>query len=179
MSYQSILDFWFGELSPKQWWVKEEKLDKLIKDRFHEIHRQATQGELFNWRKNIEGRLAEIILIDQFSRNIYRNDPKSFAWDGIALVLAQEAINLNLAKNLEPQKRAFLYLPYMHSESKIIHEEAIKLYSEEGLEFNLEFEYKHKRIIDRFGRYPHRNQVLGRTSTKEEIEFLKEKDSSF
>ncbi|MFI7918815.1 DUF924 family protein, partial [Acinetobacter baumannii] len=117
---------------------------------------------LWSWRKTPEGRLAEIIVLDQFSRNIYRDQPESFAYDGLALALSQEAISLQLDAQLNPEQRSFLYMPFMHSESKLIHEFALKLFQRLGNEINLSFEKKHKVIIDRFGRYPHRNAILGR-----------------
>jgi uncharacterized protein (DUF924 family) len=174
-----VLEFWFSELTPKEWYKKDVALDQKISNSFLETYHKATRGELFNWRKTIEGRLAEIIVLDQFSRNIFRNDPRAFQYDSIALTLSQEASSLAEAKNLPSEKRAFLYMPYMHSESLVIHEEAVKLFSTPDLEGNLKFEIKHKEIIERFGRYPHRNEILGRTSTNEEIEFLKGPGSSF
>ena len=121
----------------------------------------------------------EIIVLDQFSRNLFRDSPQAFAQDSLALALAQEAISLNLDQQLSPEQRAFLYMPFMHSESKLIHEFALKLFQRLGNPTNLEFEKKHKVIIDRFGRYPHRNQILGRASTDEELTFLTQPDSSF
>jgi len=134
---------------------------------------------LFDWRSNALGRLAEIIVLDQFSRNIFRDQSSAFAWDAQALVLAQEAVTAGALEQLESSQQAFLIMPYMHSESKMIHEQAIKLFSRPGLEFNLDFEKRHKVIIDRFGRYPHRNEILGRQSTAEEQEFLKQPGSAF
>lgn len=174
-----VLNFWFKELSPKDWWVKNEELDKLITTRFLDTHQKAVRGELFSWRKTAEGRLAEIIVLDQFSRNIYRNDPRSFLYDPIALVLAQEAVFLGCDKELSIEKRNFIYMPYMHSESLIIHNEALKLFDQKGLEENLKFEHAHLDIIKKFGRYPHRNIILKRESTNEEVEFLKGPNSSF
>lgn len=180
MNSEEILKFWFEELTSKQWWVKDQSLDNLIKERFLHYHKAAVSGELFNWRKTAKGRLAEIIIIDQFSRNIFRNQKESFLFDGIALVLSQEAVSIGADTELDYPEVSFLYLPYMHSESALIHEKAVELYSSrEELSFNLEFEFKHKKIIDRFGRYPHRNEILGRESTPEEIEFLQGPDSSF
>lgn len=177
--YQAVLDFWFEELTPDQWYRTDPVLDGLIEERFGELVVQARAGELFRWRRSPLGRLSEVILIDQFSRNIYRGKPSAFSADGVALVLAQEAVALGMDKLLQVPYRAFLYMPYMHSESAAIHEVAVELFNQPDLEMNLEFEYKHKRIIDRFGRYPHRNKILGRKSTDEEIAFLQEPDSSF
>lgn len=177
MEYQAVIDFWFKEIDSKLWWQKDANLDQLIKDKFQRIHQQAIQGELFQWRNEAEGRLAEIIVLDQFSRNIYRNSP--LAYDSMALILAQEAIYQKIDLQFTGEQKAFFYLPFMHSESKLIHEMAIKLYSQPDLKFNLDFEIKHKIIIDRFGRYPHRNDILGRKSTEEEKQFLLQPNSSF
>ncbi|WP_144393931.1 DUF924 family protein [Pleionea sediminis] len=179
MNYSEVLNFWFDEIEPKSWWQKSNEFDRLITERFGHVHTAATLGELYEWRVTPKGRLAEIIVLDQFSRNIYRNNAKSFLFDTVALVLSQEAINCGDDKKLETHQRLFLYMPFMHSESKVIHEKAVELFSEPGLEGNLDFEMRHKAIIDRFGRYPHRNIVLGRESTAEEVEFLQEPGSSF
>lgn len=179
MDYQTIIDFWFTELNEKQWWAKDDELDNRIRDRFSELHQVAVAGELYEWRQEPLGRLAEIIVLDQFSRNMFRNMPWAFMWDGMALVLAQEAVNIKADQALQPEYRAFLYMPYMHSESALIHEQAVALFNAPGLEDNYEFELKHKAVIDRFGRYPHRNELLGRESTDEETAFLQEPGSSF
>ncbi|WP_163833882.1 DUF924 family protein [Spartinivicinus ruber] len=178
-AYQDILEFWFNEITPQQWWIKDADFDQLIKDRFSPVHQQAANGELFSWRNQAEGRLAEIIIIDQFSRNIFRDQPEAFKWDSMAVVLAQEAVAQQVDKKLTIKQRGFLYMPYMHSESLVIHEQAVKLFSQPGLEDNLEFELKHKVIIEQFGRYPHRNQVIGRQSTPAELTFLAQPGSSF
>jgi len=174
-----VLRFWFEELEPRQWWEKYHDLDVLIEKQFGAMHAAAAAAELFSWRTTAAGRLAEIIILDQFSRNIYRDSLKAFACDSMALALAQEAVRLGLDQELDVPQKAFFYMPYMHSESLLIHEQALKLFNQPGVEFNLEFEEKHKAIIDRFGRYPHRNKILGRESTAEEISFLKGPDSSF
>ncbi|WP_252060814.1 DUF924 family protein [Acinetobacter sp. AHP123] len=179
MNEQDILNFWFSPEHRSLWFAKSDDFDKKIRENFSDVHRQATQAELWSWRKTAEGRLAEIIVLDQFSRNIYRDQPESFAYDSLALALAQETISLQLDAQLNPEQRSFLYMPFMHSESKLIHEFALKLFQRLGSEINLSFEKKHKVIIDRFGRYPHRNTILGRVSTPEETEFLLEPNSSF
>lgn len=177
--YKEIIDFWFEEIEPKQWWQKSEEFDSLIENRFGTIHKQAISGELFQWRETSVGSLAEIIILDQFSRNMFRDKPESFAYDAMALTLSQVAISKGFDTELSQAQCVFMYMPFMHSESQLIHEEAVKLFTALGVESNLEFEYKHKTIIDRFGRYPHRNAILGRQSTEEEIEFLKQPNSSF
>ncbi len=179
MNDQDVIKFWFEELNPKQWYTKNKKLDLKIKERFTSTHSAAGKGELYSWRKTPLGRLAEIIVLDQFSRNIYRNDKKAFLFDPIALILAQEAVNLKTQDHLTVAQKSFLFHPFMHSESKLMHKLAVKLYSSPGLEKNLKFEHRHKDIIDRFGRYPHRNEIIGRKSTAEELEFLKIPGASF
>ncbi len=179
MNYQEILQFWFEETKPSQWFTKDAAFDEKISERFTRFQQQAAQGELVHWRKTIQGRLAEIIVLDQFSRNIFRGQAQSFAYDGMALVLAQEALNHNGISNLQTIQRAFIYMPFMHSESFIIHEIAESYFSENGLENFAEFENKHRTILARFGRYPHRNEILGRTSTAEEQIFLTEPNSAF
>lgn len=177
--FQEILTFWFNEIDPKMWWSGGKELDNLIRQRFAFFLESAAKAELYSWRSCAEGRLAEIIVLDQFSRNIYRNTPQSFEQDATALVLAQEAVTAGAHKALPPLERCFLLLPYMHSESKHIHVQAEALYREFALRENYEFELQHKAIIDRFGRYPHRNGILGRIPTLEEIEFLKQPGSTF
>jgi len=177
--YQEVLRFWFEEAKPAQWWKKDENFDRTIIERFSERHRRAACCELFEWRKDARGRLAEIVILDQFSRNMFRGSPLSFAQDALALALSQEAVSAGADEALNPAERSFLYMPFMHSESLKIHEVAVELFLRNGLEGNLDYELKHKAIIERFGRYPHRNAILDRESTQEEIEFLKQPGSSF
>ncbi len=178
-SPESILDFWYKETAPSQWWAKSEDFDRLIATRYASLLDQACRCELYSWRDTPAGRLAEIIVLDQFSRNIYRDHSRAFDCDPLALGLAQTAISLEADLQLNAVQRAFLYMPYMHSESPMIHRIAVSLFSQDGMGSNLDFELRHKGIIDRFGRYPHRNAILGRTSTPEEIEFLRTPGSSF
>lgn len=179
MNYQDILDFWFSPETQPNWFAKNDQFDQSLKEKFGDILEQASKAELWSWRKNADGRLAEILVLDQFSRNIFRDTPRAFTQDSLALTLAQEAISQDLDKQLSPEQRSFLYMPFMHSESKLIHEFALKLFQRLGNPENLEYEIKHKIIIDRFGRYPHRNQILSRESTEEELSFLTQPDSSF
>lgn len=177
--YMDVLKFWFDDLQPKQWWVKDENLDEQIRERFSEVHAQACRCELFSWRSEPKGRLAEIIVLDQFSRNMYRGQPEAFMQDALALALAQEAVSSRADRALSQMERNFLYMPYMHSESLAVHDVAVTLFRENGIESGLEYERKHREIIERFGRYPHRNEALGRESTPEELEFLKQPGSRF
>lgn len=177
--YHEVLTFWFDELQPKMWWAADAQLDATIRTRFLEQLQQATQGELFAWRTEAKGRLAEIIVLDQFSRNIYRNRPQAFYQDPAALILAQEAFAAGAHHELSQTERSFLFMPFMHSESRVIHVWAERLFREHCASHSYDYELKHKAIIDRFGRYPHRNEILGRTSSAEEIEFLKQPGSRF
>ena len=179
MQYQQVLQFWFKELDTKDWFRKDDGLDQLIQAQFGQVLDAAAACELYKWRSTPDGRLAEVIVLDQFSRNIYRDSPKAFAQDALALALAQEAVAIGADMALPVSQRAFLYMPYMHSESALIHEQTIKLFEQAGLENNLGFEKRHLAIIQRFGRYPHRNAILGRQSTPEEVEFLDQPGSSF
>jgi len=176
---QQLLDFWFDELEQKQWFAKDAELDALIATRFGALLAAARVGELYDWRDSAEGRLAEILCVDQFSRNVYRDSPEAFAADPLALVLSQEAIRAGAAEAIAPSRRSFLYMPFMHSESAKIHQRSVELFEALGNEGVLDYARKHKAIIDRFGRYPHRNAVLGRASTPEEELFLAGPNSSF
>ena len=175
----AVLEFWFKEITPKQWWEKSVEFDSLIASRFGELLHAAKRCELFDWRTSAEGRLAEVIVLDQFSRNVYRDKADAFAGDSLALALAQEAVATGADLELTPQQRVFLYMPYMHSESSAIHKVAVSLFTSLANPGNLDFEMRHKKIIDQYGRYPHRNAILGRTSTPAELEFLAKPGSSF
>ncbi|KAA8732384.1 DUF924 domain-containing protein [Acinetobacter qingfengensis] len=174
-----VLNFWFAAENQPFWFEKSGEFDQKIVTHFMTIHHRAKQGELWSWRVTPEGRLAEIIILDQFSRNLFREQPQAFAQDSMALALAQEAISLKLDQQLDPVQRKFLYMPFMHSESGYIHDIALQLFQRLGDQLTLDFEKKHQRIIDRFGRYPHRNDILGRISTTEEQEFLTQPNSHF
>ena len=179
MTKNEIYEFWFNECTPEQWFKVDASFDRMISERFSACHQAASQGELFNWRNTPRGRLAEIIVLDQFSRNIFRNKPEAFLQDGMALVLSQEMVTLGMDRELSPIEKSFAYMPYMHSESAVIHETAMNLFDGPGMEENFRFEKAHRDIILRFGRYPHRNKILGRISTDEEEAFLKTPGSSF
>ncbi|MFN4115264.1 MAG: DUF924 family protein [Inhella sp.] len=179
MSPEAVLRFWFEEIDPKAWWRKDADFDAMVAERFGGLLQRAAACELWHWRASAEGRLAEILVLDQFSRNIHRDTPLAFAQDPLALALAQEAVAGGHDAALPPARRAFVLMPYMHSESTAVHEEAMRLFSHPELAFNLDFERRHKAIVDRFGRYPHRNAILGRASTAEEIAFLQQPGSSF
>ncbi len=175
----SIIDFWFKESSAKQWYKKDASFDALIRQRFSSSLETVSKGESWLWRSQASGRLAEVIVLDQFTRNIFRNNAQAFAYDALALALAQEAMSNNTLRQLPAEQRAFLLMPFMHSESLLVHEQASKFFEDPELDNTRRFEERHREIIERFGRYPHRNKVLGRESTPAEIEFLQQPGSSF
>lgn len=176
---ETVLRFWFDELAPAQWWKADPALDHTVTTRFGTLHRQALHGELLDWREHPHGRLAEVIVLDQFSRNMHRGQPRAFEADPMALALAQTAVTLGADLHLTPQERAFLYMPYMHSESPRIHTLAVPLFRDRATDGSHASELQHKAIIDRFGRYPHRNAILGRISSVEEQVFLELPGSGF
>jgi uncharacterized protein (DUF924 family) len=175
----AILAFWFEEIQPSRWWTQSPAFDEEIARRFGEVHRAAARCELFFWRKTPLGRLAEIIVLDQFSRHIHRGRAAAFACDPLALALAQTAVALGADEAMDGERRSFLYLPFVHSESLLIHQSAEALFKAPGLEKALQSEQRHRAVIERFGRYPHRNKTLCRASTFEEVAFLNTPGSRF
>lgn len=176
MDFNDVYQFWFKECDSADWWQKSDAFDSKIKQRFEKTLLKAVAGELHHWRSSAIGSLCEIIVLDQFSRNIYRDTPLAFSHDPQALALAQFAIDKEFDKQLSESERSFLYMPFMHSESLVIHQQADALFKSLA---NYQFELAHKAIIEQFGRYPHRNDILGRESTAEELRFLQQPNSSF
>ena len=188
---RAVLDFWFDKNNEAYWFEQNDRFDKQIQDKFGGIWEAAKQGECVTWRiaessldgnssiTALAGRLAEIIVLDQFSRNLCRGQASAFAQDGMALALAQEAIQQPYFDTLPMQWRRFIIIPFMHSESAMIHKRYLPLFEQLDDANTLDFEHRHKQIIDQFGRYPHRNVVLNRDSTEDEKNFLKQPNSSF
>lgn len=188
---RAVLDFWFDEDNEQYWFVQDDNFDQQIRVKFGKIWQAAKRGECVIWRITqgamdnnssitaLAGRLAEIIVLDQFSRNLCRDQACAFTQDGMALVLAQEAIEQPYFDSLPMQWRKFAIMPFMHSESTLIHERYLSLFEQLDDEETLDFEHRHKEIIEQFGRYPHRNDALNRESTAEEEAFLKQPNSSF
>ena len=188
---RAVLDFWFAKDNEPYWFVANDNFDKDIDNKFGDIWYAVSQGECAHWRRvaptvnannrlvNLAGRLAEIIVLDQFSRNLYRGQATAFSQDKMALVLAQEAVHQPHFAELPMQWRKFMIMPFMHSESAVIHEQYLSLFKQLNDTETLDFAYQHQAIIEKFGRYPHRNAALNRVSTAEETAFLKEPNSSF
>ncbi len=176
---RQILDFWLVQTDSEKWFERDDALDAEIRETFAKLHARAVAGELAHWRGTPEGCLAEIILLDQFSRNLYRDDPRAYAADE----LAREVMTLALAREFDAgmsqDEKRFLYMPLQHSEDIEDQARSVALYRTLEDNDTFKFTLRHQEIIERFGRFPHRNAALGRDSTPEEIAFLTEPDSSF
>ena len=174
-----VLAFWFGKLKPKQRFARDDAVDTEIGKRFGGLHARLTREVPDNWLDNPEDLLAAVIVLDQFSRNLHRNDPRAYAADAMALNLARLALQRGDDQLLGPDERQFLYMPFMHSEDPDDQDRCVELMEEIGNAEAADYARRHKVIVDRFGRFPHRNSVLGRDTTPEEAEFLKQPGSSF
>jgi uncharacterized protein (DUF924 family) len=168
-----VLRFWFEETKPQQWFTRDENLDAEIRRRFGALHASLIEKVPATVTVTPLGALATVIVLDQFSRNLYRNSPRAFAADATALAIAEEAITAGFDRELDTNQRMFLYMPYQHSEDKAVQARSMELFAALGNANSLDFARQHRDIIERFGRFPHRNRVLNRASTPEEIEFLK------
>lgn len=173
VSPQEILDFWFSEQVEAHWFVRSDDLDTQIKQRFGEIYALAASGGLSEWKEDAPSTLALIITLDQFPRNMFRGSPQAFATDALACDLSKYALDKGFDQNVDSKARQFFYLPLMHSENLADQERCVKLYEGLGNDFALGFAKEHRDIVKEFGRFPHRNTVLGRKHTPEETEFLK------
>ena len=195
---EDILDFWFGELNEhgcstpehrKRWWTKSDAFDESIQHHFLDDYEAIVAGEREAWRSTARGTLAYIIVLDQFSRNMFRGTPEMFAADELAREVCREGLDAGSDAELSFDERVFFYLPLEHSESMDDHELCLKLFErllesapellQADAKYYLDFAVQHKAIIERFGRYPHRNGILGRASSDEEAKFLEEPGSSF
>lgn len=171
ISYQDVLDFWFTKENKPKWFIADNEFDQLIKVKFSDIHTQAAKGELLSWREAPESALALIIILDQFSRNMFRGSPLSFASDKKALEYTKEALLKEFDKKLpSDQMRHFLYMPLMHSENMDDQILSVDLFS--SIPHILPYAQQHMETIQKFGKFPTRNKALGRESTPEEIKFL-------
>lgn len=194
----TILEFWFGlnaddkttaEEQSKLWWMKHPETDKRIRERFEPYVTKAANRELDAWAVTPRGCLALILLTDQFPRNIYRDTVQAFSFDALARSWSKEGLRQGFQKSLRPIERVFFYLPLEHSESLEDQEQSVALYRELVADVGpayrstfdgfLDFAVRHRDIVKRFGRFPHRNRILSRESSAEELAFLKEKGSSF
>jgi len=176
---EDVLGFWFSDAVRPNWYAKDDAFDALIRDRFGTAMAAAKEGALDGWAQTPQGALALVILLDQFPRNIHRGTPGAFSGDGRALSAAKAAIAKGFDAATPPETRNFFYLPFMHSEALADQEHGMTLYAANDVEDGLKYMTLHRDIIARFGRFPHRNAVLGRLSTQEELDFLQQPGSSF
>jgi uncharacterized protein (DUF924 family) len=190
MKAQEVLDFWFGApgsaaygKARPEWFRKDERFDAEVRERFGALVEQAVAGGLREWDAlGPHGTLARIIVLDQFTRNAYRGTPASFAGDPLALAAARTLADSGADRELPPFQRAFAYMPFEHAEDAGMQERAVALFTalaneHDGFADMLDFAHRHRGVIARFGRFPHRNEILGRASTPEEIEFLRQPGS--
>lgn len=171
---EEILTFWFSDEVEAAWFNASEKVDREIEVRFMQTYEAARKGELNQWKNTASKALALTIALDQFPRNLFRGSPRSFESDHLALANAGYSLSQGYDQQVSDKQRPFFYLPFMHSEDAADQQQCVALYEELGDDHALDFAHQHADIISRFGRFPHRNAVLGRESTAEEIEFLKE-----
>ena len=170
----AVLAFWFEATRPFQWYRRDKAFDATVRARFGALHHTAWTGKLDVWRAHPRYVLALILLLDQFSRNIWRDDARAFAADAKALAISREALRRRFDLLYAPRERAFFYMPFMHAEDLSVQEESVALFKARLPDAgNLPFAIEHHDIVKRFGRFPHRNRILGRASTPEEIAFLK------
>jgi uncharacterized protein (DUF924 family)/quercetin dioxygenase-like cupin family protein len=174
-----VLSFWFDALRPEQWFAVDETVDDDVRTRFGPLHRRLAGGVPPEWEQTPEGCLAAVIVLDQFPRNMFRGEARAFATDAAARALSDRAIGRGFDRALGPAQRKFLYMPFQHGESAADQARSVDLFAALDDPQTLDFARRHKQIVDRFGRFPHRNAVLGRVSTAEELEFLQRPDSSF
>ena len=192
MQAQDVLDFWFGAPGSasdgerrRAWFVKDAAFDSDIRIRFGAVIEQALSGGLKEWdEKGPQGVLARILVLDQFTRNAYRNTPQSFAGDALALAAARSLVERRADRELPPVQRAFGYMPFEHAEDASMQERAVELFTRlaaehPGFDDMLDYAHRHRGVIARFGRFPHRNAILGRVSTPDEAEFLRQPGSRF
>ncbi len=188
---EEILSFWFStirdepsyfeEYAPR-WFVQNADFDREIVRRFQAYYELAAQGQLTHWTETARGGVALILVLDQFPRNMFRNDPRAFATDPLAQQIAEQMIDAGFDRQLRLIERYFVYVPFMHSEDRTHQQRSVMLFqqlAEERAYFDTSYAVRHQEVIERFGRFPHRNSVLGRVSTSAELEFLKQPGSSF
>ena len=176
---ETIVRFWFEDLSPEDWYGAPERVDAEITARFGDTYEALKGGVPPDWLEGPKGFLAAILVLDQFPRNMFRGAPQAFATDAQALALSKRAIDEGMDMKLPPEQRCFIYIPFQHSEYLADQTRSLALFTALGNPVNLDFAKRHEEIIARFGRFPHRNAILGQESTEEESAFLQQLGSSF
>lgn len=174
---QDIIDFWFADETRKLWFNSTAEFDQLLRESYQQAWEQARRGELDHWMRTADGCLALVIMLDQFPLNMFRNQALSYATEAQSREVARVAIEHKFDHALDAERKAFLYMPFMHSEDIADQELALQLFDQPGLESNLRFAHHHHDIIAEYGRFPHRNQALGRESSAAEIAYLNSKQA--
>lgn len=175
ISSSEIIDFWYSDRIKSQWFASTPALDQEIYDQYGALWESAYLGNLDAWAKEVEGSLALVIVLDQFPLNMFRGQAKSFQSERKSVEIAQNTINQKFDQVIEKERLAFLYMPFMHSENLAEQDLSVKLFRGANLEGNIKFAEHHRDIVRKFGRFPHRNAILGRVSTPEETEYLASK----
>lgn len=174
---QDIIDFWFSEAARKLWFKSTPEFDLQLRETYQDSWERARRGELDHWMQSADGCLALVVVLDQFPLNMFRNTAQSYATEAQSREVARVALEKNFDQALDAERKAFLYMPFMHSESLEDQQLALELFAQPGLENNLRFARHHHDIVAKFGRFPHRNEALGRDSTAAEIEYLNSKQA--
>ncbi len=174
---QDIIDFWFAQDTRKLWFNSTAEFDQLLRERYLETWEQARRGQLDHWMQSAEGCLALVIVLDQLPLNMFRGDAQSYATEARSREVARQAIERKFDQLLDVDRRAFLYMPFMHSEDLEDQELALELFDQPGLESSLRFARHHHAIVAKYGRFPHRNEALGRSSSDAEIEYMNSKEA--
>ena len=173
--YQELIDFWFSDEVSQYWFNSTKAFDRQLLESYGETWQRAAQGELDDWQQTATGSLALIILFDQFPLNMFRGTPKCFSTEVQSVVIARHAIENEFDRQLAVNQRSFMYMPFMHSEDMKDQALALELFRQPGLENNYRFAKHHYSIVDQFGRFPHRNKIMGRESSEAEIKYLNSK----
>lgn len=174
---KDILDFWFAEPMRSKWFASTPQLDVAIRDQYEPVWEAALSGELDHWLNSPDGCLALAIILDQLPLNMFRGTAQSFTSEARSCDVARHAIDQGYDKQIDPTRLAFLYMPFMHSENLADQDLSVALFEAAGLENNVRFAKHHREIVRRFGRFPHRNAILGRASTPEELDYLNSKEA--
>lgn len=178
MDYQNIIDFWFNEQTKALWFKSTSDFDASLKEKYLAVYTDAKSLKLKDWQTAPLGALALVIILDQFPLNMFRGQPQSFETETLSREIAEQAVKQGFDAELATEQKAFLYMPYMHSENLADQEQSLILFNQEGLENNYRFAQHHYEIVKQFGRFPHRNKILGRENTEAEIEYF-DSDKAF
>ena len=174
---EELLDYWFSESVAKLWFNSTPEFDQELRDKFMDTYQAASEGQLNDWQETAKGALALVIIFDQLPLNMFRGKPESFAAEAKAREIAGQSIDNGFDQTFTDKQKAFLYMPFMHSEDLDDQDRSVALYEKANLNDNLRFAHHHREIIRRFGRFPHRNDILGRESTQEELDYLSSKEA--